>query len=172
MTPDTLHGRQLSLHCATYDNFDASSCLWELIVPNSALLEAPSASMCMCGDGELWGCQVLHRVLTSPVAAVVDAPFCLSPQMAREGAPVRKHLEQDSAIVRREPFDSVVLLMGSPTACGSYRVCGGYIAGPGRENDIRLVSSVGSWGSRSEFPPTLCTKGPAIKGAELTETAP
>lgn len=56
---------------------------------------------------------------------------------------MRKHVERDSPILRTEPEGAVLLLIGPQSPCGSYCVYGGWVGGPGRETDVRLVSLQG-----------------------------
>lgn len=54
---------------------------------------------------------------------------------------MRKAAELDSPAARTEPAGAVLLLMGPPAPCGSVCVYGGWVGGPGREGDVRLVRS-------------------------------
>lgn len=56
---------------------------------------------------------------------------------------MRKDIKQDSPALRTEPAESVLLLMTAPSPCGSFLVYGGWVGGPGREGDVRLVRE---WG--------------------------
>eukprot|EP00903_Cladosiphon_okamuranus_P020911 g19203.t1 len=70
-----------------------------------------------------------------PADMVLQAVMVVS----REGASVRKHTNRDAAVLRVEPPDSVLLLMAPPAPCGSLFVYGGWVGGPGREGEVRLV---------------------------------
>lgn len=88
---------------------------------------------CMCRRGNL-----LHVACHS---LGLNATFVRPPsQTAPGGAAVRKHVEPDSPVAREEPAEAILLLMGPPALCGSFCVYGGWVGGPGHENDVRLVS--------------------------------
>lgn len=52
---------------------------------------------------------------------------------------MRKDLDRDSRVLRTDPASSVMLLMAPPAPCGSFLVYGGWVGGPGREGDVKLV---------------------------------
>lgn len=72
-------------------------------------------------------------------------------QTASGGTNVRKTVEPLSEILRTEPKDAVLLLLSPQAPCGSFFVYGGWVGGPGRESDVRLVSRV-AWGSKQFTP--------------------
>ena len=53
---------------------------------------------------------------------------------------MRTNADPSSPVARTEPPGAVLLLMGPPSPCGSFCVYGGWVGGPGRERDARLVS--------------------------------
>lgn len=59
---------------------------------------------------------------------------------------VRKDVTQGSLPLRTEPHDAVLLLMAPPAPCGSFFVYGGWVGGPGQEDDVRLVRNMGLGG--------------------------
>lgn len=66
-------------------------------------------------------------------------------QVAAGGATVRKGIDRNSTFARMEPPGAVLLLMGPSAPCGSFCVYGGWVGGPGREEQVRLVREIGDY---------------------------
>lgn len=57
---------------------------------------------------------------------------------------MRKDVKQGSPALRTEPHNAVLLLMAPTAPCGSFFVYGGWVGGPGQEDDVRLVRRDGT----------------------------
>ncbi|CAM9756025.1 unnamed protein product [Ascophyllum nodosum] len=59
--------------------------------------------------------------------------------VSQEGTVVRSGVNPNAAPSRIESCGSTMLLMAPPAPCGSFAVYGGWVGGPGRQGEVRLV---------------------------------
>ena len=60
-------------------------------------------------------------------------------KVSQEGTVVRSGVNPNAAPSRIESCGSTMLLMAPPAPCGSFAVYGGWVGGPGRQGEVRLV---------------------------------